>query len=472
MYAGFNRRTLYILALVSLFCFLPVKDGWADGVTLLTHGWNEDLLTKPVWLNAMRNSMAENFLNNEKNYGIITVTRSGAGLVAKCDPWDFEIDAGTTGEILIILDWTSVANHLTSGFAAQDIVAAVIEKLITGQNGRRPLAELPIHLIGHSRGGGMVCELARLLGEKGIIVDHLTPLDPHPLTNSDLQPLSPVIDTPAAIYENVIFADVYSQTNAYPKGQYLTGGYNRMWDMMSGGYHDSGKPFANHRNVYLMYQGTIELDSPFNNGEASMGATERASWFNPSENGGNNTGFTYSRMNGRGDRTGTNAPVPGGDKIKYGLHANPLLGGNGARTGLAWSNAVWPNVAALTVEYNGITLGYGAHSIPISDILKLKYVYIDYDSDCIVMLYADIDRNPYNDNNIATIGTPKNHCATGKSFSENTIDWDTTGISDGTGAIIYAKVTDGNRTRYFYAPPIINFVDSSVISSILLLLCD
>ncbi|MBN1277887.1 MAG: hypothetical protein JXA35_10390, partial [Deltaproteobacteria bacterium] len=122
--------------------------------------------------------------------------------------------------------------------------------------------------------------------------------------------------------------------------------------------------------------------------------------------------------------------------------------------------------------YNGITLGYGAHSIPISDILKLKYVYIDYDSDCIVTLYADTDRNPYNDNNIAAIGTPNNHCATGKSFSENTIDWDTTGISDGTGAIIYAKVTDGNRTRYFYAPPIINFVDSSVISSILLLLCD
>lgn len=472
MYTGFRVRVLFIFIFLGLFCFLPEGDSSADGVTLLTHGWNEELLTKPVWLTSMRDDIAENFLKNEQNYGKITVTQSEAGLVATCNPWDFNIDTGTTGEVLIILDWSAVANHLTSGFTAQDIAAVVIDKLVEGQNGRRPLAELPIHLTGHSRGGGMVCELARLLGEQGIVVDHLTPLDPHPLTSSDPQSLSPVIDTPAAIYENVVFADVYSQTNAYPKGQYLAGGYNRIWGAMAGGYHDALKPFASHRNVYLMYQGTIDLHNPVNNGEAAMDATERAAWFNTYENGGHDTGFTYSRINGCGDRTGTNTPVAGGDEIRDGLHANPLFGGDGARIDLTWSNAVWPNVATLAVEYNSIALGHGTHSIPIGDTLELKYVYLDCDSDCTVTLHADADRNPYNDNDICAIGTPHSHSTTGETYAENTLVWDTTGMSDGTSAALYARVTDGTRTRYLYAPPIINFIDSSAISSILLLLCD
>jgi hypothetical protein len=135
-----------------------------------------------------------------------------------------------------------VADHLTGGPTAQAVAAAVIDKLVTGQNGKHPLAELPIHLIGHSRGGGMVCELARLLGERGIVVDQLTPLDPHPLTASDPQPvfpLSAVIDTPAAIYLNVVFADVYSQTNAYTMGEHLAGGYNRLWGALTGGYYNN-----------------------------------------------------------------------------------------------------------------------------------------------------------------------------------------------------------------------------------------
>ena len=166
----------------------------AGGVSIITHGWNPSD-SAPAWMASMRDAIATNFLGGVQNYGTITVTKPAGSLVATCSPWNVDLRTGANSEILILLDWSSVANHLTGGPTAQAVAAVVLDKLVSSQNGQRPLAELPIHLIGHSRGGGMVCELARLLGERGIVVDHLTPLDPHP--PDPLRPpagLSPAVD--------------------------------------------------------------------------------------------------------------------------------------------------------------------------------------------------------------------------------------------------------------------------------------
>lgn len=446
------------------FVLATASISYGAGVTIITHGWNPDLSGTPSWLGSMRDDIAENFLGNEQNYGTITVTKSGTNLVATCSPWDFDVDSGTTGEILIVLSWSSIADHLTGGPSAQDVAAVVIDKLVTSQNGKRPLAELPVHLIGHSRGGGMVCELARLLGERGVVVDHLTPLDPHPLTSSDLQrgyPFPDVIDTPAAIYENVIFADVYSQTNEYPEGQYLAGGYNRLWDLMSGGYYDTILQYENHRNVYLMYQGTIELDNPVHNGEAPMDVTERAAWFNMYEDSGDDTGFTYSRIDGGADRTVAYTPVAGGDEVRDGLHDNAFIGGDGARTALTWSSAVWPNVAQFDVLTNGTAMGSGTYALEIGSTQQVRIVYLDYDSECTVILRLDVDRNPYNGNDIATLFTQVYASATGGDYAQDTVDWDTTGLDSRAEAYAYASVTDGTRTRYIYASPILQLYPAS-----------
>ncbi len=431
-----------------------------DGVTIITHGWNPGMAGAPTWPASMRAAIAVNFLGNEQNFGTITVTKSGPSLVATCNPWDVDLTSKTTGGIVIVLDWSAVADHLNGGPAAQDVVAVVVDKIVTGQNGKKPLAELPIHIVGHSRGGGLVAELAHQLGERGVVVDQLTMLDPHPLTTADPQPVlgGPVIDTPVAVYENVVFADNYWQNSESPTGQTVGNAYNRLWGNMPGGYYDTVSPvYPNHRNIYLMYQGSVDLGNPVNNGEASMDATERAAWFNAYENSGDNTGFTYSRLDGGGDRTSATTPVAGGDAIRAGLSSDAAFGGGGARSNLAWSLAVWPNLAQLDVLASSVALGSGAHPVTIGATLQLHYVYLDYDSGGTVTLHADADRNPYNGNDITVISTQPFAAATGKTYTQNTVGWDTSAMTSGTTAYVYAKVTDSARTRYLYAAPALQF---------------
>ena len=447
------RVAVFLILLI--FCSQKLV---ADGVTFITHGWNPNLAGAPAWLASMRNDIASGYLNDEQNFGVITVTKPAASLVVECNPWDFNLTNGNTGEIIIILDWSSIADHLISGVAAQDVATLVVDKLVAGQNGKPPVAELPIHLIGHSRGGGMVCEIARLLGEKGVVVDHLTPLDPHPLTSTDPQPVfsAPVIiDTPAAIYENVIFADVYSQLTDYPKGEYLNGGYNREWGNMPGGYFDNASPndaYANHRNIFLMYQGTINTNNPVNNGEATMNSTERNAWFNAYETNGFATGFYYSRICNKRDRASADTPNDG-DQIRKGYINDPLFGGAGERANLSWSEAVWPNIAALDILTNNVTLGHGAHIINNGDTLQFRYTGLDYDSSGTVTLVFDADHNPYNSNDFIVI-TNINYSASNGNYFQNTISWEMPSVTAGTYKTC-AKISDGPRTRYFYSDSVI-----------------
>ena len=188
-----------------------------------------------------------------------------------------------------------------------------------------------------------------------------------------------------------------------------------------------------------MYQGTVDLNNPINNGEASMDSTERSTWFTTEESNGDKSGFCFSRIKGMIDRKNN------------GLHANQLLGGTGVRQNLMWSKAVWPNIADLQVRKNGSELGHGSYTILTGTQLDLRYVALDYDSSSTVTLHVDSDRNPYNNNDLTSIGNPIQHNATKDLFIEKTVNWITSGVSNGSQAYIYAKTSDGSRTRYFYA---------------------
>lgn len=432
----------------------------AEGVTILTHGFQAGT-GESAWVAAMRDAVSNACLSGEKHYGTITVTGSAGSLTATCSPWDIGLATSTSGEILIVVDWSAVANHLVSGVTAQEVAAAVAPKIFQGQNGHPALAELPLHLMGHSRGGGMICELARLLGLQGVEVDQLTTLDPHPLTASDPQPPLPlpsIIDTPMAVYENVLFTDNYWQTIAYPQGQSIAGAYNRLWTSLPGGYHNHSdsayNSVADHLNIHLLYHGTVDLNTPISDGQATLGSSERTAWFNAYESeggtGGQKAGFFYSRIGLYGNRLSTDTPVAGGDALKNGYHNDALLGGAGARSPQTWTSAVWPNVVALEVLRGSTPLGPGVQGLSVGETLTLRYTYRDYDSGSDVTFYVDQDRNPYNNNNLGTIAT-RNLSATGPTLAQATEPWNSTGISPVGEMFVYAKITDGSRTRYLYA---------------------
>lgn len=455
-----------LLILTFAIISLPVLSQGTDfaetekSVTILVHGWNPDD-SQPGWMNAMRDSLISR-TGGEGQSGTITVTGSAGSLTATCDPWTF--NSSINGDIVILVNWTAVANHLNTGVTAQEVAAAVAPKIYQSQNSQRPLSELPIHLIGHSRGGGMVYELARLLGRQGVEVDQVTALDPHPLTSADPQPLTgDVIDTPIDVYENVLFSDVYRQNIEYPTGEYVSGAYNRLWESLSGGYHDETGytynigletyNFSDHLNTILMYHGTIDLKTPTENGEATLEQTERDNWFNDYENEGANTGFYYSR-NIWGDRESNDVPVSGGDAVKDGYHNDALLGGNGARATLDWTNAVWPNLLTVEIKRDGTALEKGFQEVNVDEDLDISYTYRSYSQSSTINFIVDDDRNPYNNGKgtAVTVIANASHTATGSTITQSSLAW-TPSQSQSSGSFyILAKINTGTHARYMYLP--------------------
>ena len=447
-----------ILIMMAAFGFTQTFEKQGAGVTILVHGWNPDG-NEPVWMTSMANAIIARS-GGDGQIATITVTGSAGNLTATCTDWDFSMATATSGQIVVLVNWTDVANHLTTFVTAQEVAAAVAPKIYQSQNDQFALSELPIHLIGHSRGGGMVYEIARLLGLQGIDVDHLTSLDPHPLTEADPQPLmgTRTIDTPVALYENVLFADNYYQNIEFPTGQYVTGAYNRLWESLPGGYHNEtgytynilgiNYNFSDHLNIILAYNGTVDLATPTTNGEATMTQSERDAWFNTYEAQGEIEGFYYS-ADVAGDRKSTDSPVAGGDQIVDGLHDNTLLGGNGARQAQDWTNADWPNILTCDVLINSTVLQAGQQALSLGDEIQIQSNYRSYANASTINVYADLDRNPYNDNKVAI--NNQNFSATGNTITESSINWTVQDIVVGNTYYIYAEIDDGTHKRYLYS---------------------
>jgi hypothetical protein len=457
-------KTKFIITLFFVFgtflSFSQIFQKQGAGVTIIVHGWNPNG-NQPAWMTPMANAIITRS-GGVGQVGTITVTGTVGNLTATCSNWNFNLASATSGEIVIIVNWTAVSNHLTTGVTAQSVAAVIAPKIYQGQNGQPALSELPIHLIGHSRGGGMVFEIARLLGLQGIEVEHVTALDPHPLTVSDPQGVAPpigpgqTIDTPIQIYENILFADNYYQNITYPTGQYLTGAYNRLWTYLPGGYHNetgytynilgTNYNFSDHLNILLAYQGSINLTTPVTNGEATMNTTERA-WFNTYENSGQNTGFVYSR-NIAGNRKSNDTPNSA-DAVVAGYNNDANLGGSGARQSLTWTNAVWPNIISVTGAMNMVPLIVGnSYSMGGSDQVVLSMPMRTYANNVTVSIYLDNDRNPFNGSFLQTSSTYSN---TGNTINVIGGSFQPTDLMDNDYYILVG-ITDGTHNRYIYAP--------------------
>lgn len=368
---------------------LTIPQALGGGVTLITHGFNSDITS---WILPMASRFPGHpgFPGTQLTCYEIEITASGGGFAATATRLDGPApDASDSGEIVVKLDWSSIdTGQASTGQVAAAAASALLSTGLIPENDGRPLAELPLHLIGHSRGASVVSEISRELGKRGVWVDHLTLLDPVPV---DL-----FGDAAVAVWENVLYADnFYQRLNSVfldPQGNAVSGAYNRRLLNLSGANASA------HSDVHLWYHGTIELGTPATDTQQTITSTIRSNWWTAAESSGATAGFHYSRIGG-GDRLSSATPAGSGtDAIHAGYNRLWDLGaGTGTNRSLVTGkNALWPSL--VTVRRTTPA------SLPAGTAFGLELRHQSDDASAgapVLTVTLDPDANPWNGNEIA-----------------------------------------------------------------------
>jgi hypothetical protein len=440
------------------------------GVTVITHGARSNA---DGWVAAMASAVTNRSVFYGQEFALyeLTLTRDLSGMYyyhwgPRTGP---NPSQNNSAEIVVRLDWGDMAGILNpfDTHSTHDVAAAV--SYVLGQPhvfpdlGGRALAELPIHLVGHSRGGSLMTQLSHLLGTNGIWVDHLTTLDPHPLNNDgNINPLLPIDASARPAYANVLFRDNYWQDVPWGlgdvNGQEVLGAFNRYLPEagLQGGYSSSPLAPVFHSNVHLWYHGTIDLSAAVSDSEAILGPSERATWYVPQEYSGANAGFVYSRL-GRGDRTARFSPLGfGQSQVRDGFNQRWDLGAGQLvdnRTNLASNSGDWPNLIRLVRnQTNAIVQGQSAS-------FRLYWQWAKPPSSVgTIQFYLDEDLNPLNFNQrlLSEMGF--------QGTGAGSINWTDKSLPVAASNTVpdyygvFAKITGGGRTRYLYAPELVQVI--------------
>ena len=442
------------MAMAVVFLMCPVR-GNAAGVTIITHGLNGNV---DGWITGMATNIPNyrrfpgtNFTCYQmsfSNFTNVTVVRVAGNAPTNSD----------TGEIVVKLDWRQLAGGSSSNtyYIARIVTPALLSTNFIPELGHA-LAEFPLHLVGHSRGGSLVCELSRQLGTNGVWVDHLTTLDPHPL-NDPAFPLDGVVgnakDAPARTYENVLFHDNYWQDSGTfgVSGLAVAGAYVREFASFSGGY---GGLAGDHSDVHLWYHGTLDWRVPTSDTEVNLTSAERTNWWFAYEQAGTNAGFNYGLIGGA-DRTSFDMPLGlGTSAIRDGFNQNWDLGAGTSsnRTALTNNNGGWPNL----IRFNRTM----TNSVELGQRTPLRFYYQwarPNTNIATVGIYLDADLNPLNTNQtlLCEIPVPGNG-ASSVSFSTTNILLAASNAAPGSYHF-FARIAGAGRSRYLYAPETIQLI--------------
>lgn len=440
----FARINLAVLAGRSfgyIFCFWFALVGFAPelpaaGVTLITHGnsGNTD-----GWVTGMANALAQRLGGNVPVYRIdVTNGPGGYGALLHSSTGGSPL-AHPTGEIIVKLDWRTLANTSHSTFSVADAVApALAQSNLIAALGGHALAEFPLHLIGHSRGGSLVCELSRRLGELGVWVDQVTTLDAYPLGN----------DAPVAAYDNVLFAESYYQTDYLLfDGVIIPNSHWRRQTSASGGYGDL---FSNwHSDVHLWYHGTIDLGATASDSEAAFTSTTRDAWYATVEQKGTNAGFIYSRLGG-GSRLSLLLPNGANSStIRAGVNQKWDFGAGATnnRAPLTANTGQWPNA----IQFSALTTNPVAHGASAEFHLDFQWAVSGSQTQA-VAVFLDADRNPLNGNErLVRAGTASGTTGSQVGTGVIAVPLDVTNAPVGNYAV-FVKLSGGGRSRLMYAP--------------------
>jgi hypothetical protein len=434
-----TRVRLCLKVLICLSLFGEIHDASAAGVTLVTHGFNGNVTD---WVIPMCNKIAQyrSFPGTNVSIYQISVTQAGVYTVSQTFLDGVNPTVSDSGEILLALDWSTLSSGGTPTTAIASATAGALldPNFIPEMNGHA-LAELPLHLVGHSRGGSVITELARVLGAQGVWVDQVTTLDAHPVSGFG--------DPPVTNYANILFADNYWQSLGdgllVPNGQAVTGAYNRHLTNLDGGYSSS------HSDAHLWYHGTIQLTTPASDTQATITSAERTNWWTGLEQAGTNAGFLYALIGG-GNRFSTLEPagtglgriVDGMNKVwDFGAGVSPN------RSRLPVDNAAWPNLLRLNLTSTNV--------LPAGQPISAAFYYqfgSNASGTAQLQLYLDADLNPYGANQILIGSTTLTGTGT------NNVNYTTASPTPnpvvtppGTYSL-FARITTGTVSRYLYAP--------------------
>ncbi len=436
------RRCLTIFGALALAVF-STASVTAGGVTIITHGFNSNVTD---WIIPMAGRMGQypGFPGTTYSCYEISITRNGSGQYMAVATFL----SGTaplltdSGEIVVKLDWSTLSSGGTSTTTvAQTAVNALLAPNFIPELGGRALAESPVHLIGHSRGGSVITEMARLLGAQGVWVDEVTTLDPRPVSQFG--------DASVTSWANVLFADNVWQTMGdgiiVPNGQSVFGAYNRKLLDLNGGYSSS------HSDVHLWYHGTIDLTTPASDTQATITATQRNTWWTSTEMAGAAAGFLYSLIGG-GDRLSYLEPAgTGNGRIRDGFNKNWELGGGmgSNRTALPMNAGLWPNPIRFELGDSTISAGEAF------DTTLYYQAGASASGDITAEIFLDADFNPYNGNEIdVSDATPSRTGTNAVSIDMLSATVSAAAVAPGSYAVC-ARLIDGARTRYLYAPQLL-----------------
>ncbi len=408
-----------------------------SGITLITHGFNSNV---NGWVSAMANAMSTRpDLSIDQPLYRVEVTdpgHDGGPLQVVNTARSGPAPTATTTddpEITLLLNWTDVAGAPFGGYyrSTIDVAAAVAEQLVSPgflSDLGTPLAELPFHLLGHSRGASLVGELAHQLGLRGVWVDQVTTWDPHPvdgirepfLFNYDYG------DAPMVGYENVAFWDNYWRTEGNSSLDFTGEPVADAWNLqLSESVLSSGGYGNEHSDTHLWYHGTVDLSEnpPANDSSQNV----PSAWYGTPHPDRDASGFAFSRM------VGGMQPLDG---------LSEELGGNAVRADVDWSGATWPNV--LNVNVTSVDPQF-----VVGQTVPVTYHYQDADSDATVTWLFDGDRNPYNGNQLLVDQQPVGQ--TTVLVSQNA-QLPTLLLPTGLYYVSAKIVDSGGRARYAYAP--------------------
>src|SRR5665213_1861064 len=392
------------------------------GVTLITHGFESGGSADLSWGTAMAQAIATRAGPETSVFDLIV---DGSGSASLQPIAGQPTTVNPNGEIVIFLNWSALSNNLihqeTNTAYIANAVAPIFTETFPALGINFPLADLPIHLIGHSRGGSLVSALAGDLGAEGIWVDQLTTLDPHPVQNF---PLITLPDPDAVVYSNVLFADNYYATDDTSNitGESIQGSHN----VKLNGVLTSIVPASDHSAVHSYYDGTIDTGALNDGGGAAIDPT----WYTDQGTGPRNSiGFDYSLIAG-GVR-----PADG-----IGLDYN----GTAARVPVPnVAGPQWANIGNLALTDSGSTFQVG-------QTLHAQYLFEDDSNAATVSLYLDTDQNPLDGSPNYQVASDAFAEQTGVLQPTNAIQPDTSNVPPGQ-YYLFAKITDGQTTRYAYA---------------------